>query len=90
MNIIYKSQYNYLDNKSNYPINYSILNSHSNYIYKFNIPFDIKNKKDYLNYYNSNNWYCYPYYLSGIFVSKKQIEFIPYIKWKLQNVKQRL
>ena len=90
MNLIYKSQYNYLHNETNYPINYSILNSQYNYIYKFNIPFDIRNKKDYFYYYNSNKWQCYPYYLSGIFVSETPMELIPYIKWKIDNIKQRL
>ena len=90
MNPIYKNQYKYLENSIYGEINYSILNSQFLSIYLNNIAFNTNNKKDYFFYYNNNNWYKYPYYISGVFLTGLPIELIPYIKWKIENIKQRL
>ena len=90
MNPIYKNQYKYLENTIYGEINYSIINSQFLSIYRNNIAFNTNNKKAYFFDYNNNNWYKYPYYISGIFLTGQPMELIPYINWKIENIKQRL
>ena len=87
---VYKIQYDFLNNNMYYSIDYCILNLQHNIIYKNNITFNIYNKKDYFYNNKNNNWYIYPYYISAIFLTNEPKELIPYIKWKIQNIKQRV
>ena len=104
MNNIYYIQYKYLEENSyiynncidnncidnNKYINYSIINSQFLDIYQKNIVFKNNNKIDFFYNYSNYNWYKYPYYILGVFLTEKPKELIPYIKWKIQNIKQRI
>ena len=39
---------------------------------------------------NKNDWIVYNYYLSPIFILYYPEELVPYVKWKIKNIKQRI
>ena len=57
----------------------------------YNINYKIRDKIDFILIENENNyWEIWPYYLYGIFSVNYPFKLIPYIKWKINNIEQRL
>ena len=57
----------------------------------YNINYKIRDKIDFILIENENNyWEILPYYLYGIFSVNYPFKLIPYIKWKIDNIVQRL
>ena len=87
---IYKEQFKWLNeniDENNYISNmqYYLLKNNN-----INTTLDMCKKYIYYKEDNYNGWEIYNYYLSPIFLLLFPEELIPYIKWKINNIKQRI
>jgi len=87
---IYKEQFKWLN--ENIDENNYISNMQYYLLKNKNIKTNLDKCKKYIYYKedNFNGWEIYNYYLSPIFLLLFPEELIPYIKWKIKNIKQRI
>ena len=77
---IYKEENNYISD-----IQYNLLQNINSKIRLHNCKKFVYYKEDF-----KNNWVLYNYYLSPIFILYYPDKLIPYINWKINNIKQRI